>query len=50
MRPLGGMAGCDQSRPSSAEQAGQAPQPCAAWTFSAIAICCSRLARLAVGA
>ena len=34
----------------SALQAGQAPQPWAASTFSAIAICCSRVARSAVGA
>ena len=34
-------------RPSFAEQAGQAPQPCPARTRWATAICCERLARSA---
>ena len=39
-----------QRSPSLREQAGQAPQPCRAWTRSATAICCSRVAWSARGA
>src|SRR5690606_41518552 len=39
-----------QVRPSLREQAGHAPQPCDFWTFIAMAICCSRVARSARGA
>ena len=48
--PLVWAMGEAQLSPSPALQAGQAPQPWAASTFSAIAICCSRVARSAVGA
>src|SRR5699024_388434 len=39
-----------QRSPALALQVGQAPQPCTAWTFLAISICCSRVAWSAVGA
>src|SRR5690606_16482669 len=48
--PAEGRVRAGQRSPSFAVQAGQAPQPCEAWTFSAIAICCSRVARWALGA
>ncbi len=37
-------------RPALTEQTGQAPGPCEARTFSAMAICCALVARLACGA
>ena len=38
-----------QRMPSFEVQAGQAPQPWAAWVFLAMSICCERQARFAVG-
>lgn len=47
-RPVGRAVGCEvssaQRMPSCEVQEGQAPQPCPAWTFLPIEICCSRLA------
>src|SRR5699024_4230938 len=49
-KPAEGRVRTRQRRPSLEVQAGQAPQPCPAWTFSATAICSSREARCAAGA
>ena len=47
--PVTGRSGT-QRMPSFEVQAGQAPQPCWAWTFLAMSICWARLAWSAVGA
>lgn len=43
-RAVAGEVSSAQRMPSCEVQEGQAPQPCPAWTFLPIEICCSRLA------